>query len=74
MLKARRQICLLNINDIYIIKAGVCLFVCLSLFKCTNVTRPLVFKLLDGQDYLWLSYDQAEVIKLIGLTMSFLLH
>ena len=39
---------------IYIIKAGVCLSVCLSTLKCS----------LDGQGYLQLPYDLMEVIKL----------
>ena len=31
--------------QIYIIKAGVCLSVCLWTLECTNVTSPTVFKL-----------------------------
>ena len=31
-----------------------------------TLTSPPVFKLLDSQGYLWLPYDLAEVIKLIG--------
>lgn len=31
---------------------------------------PSVLKLLDSQGYLWLSYDLAEVIKLIGVTFK----
>ena len=42
----------------------------MSTLKCTNVTSPPVLKLQDSQGYLWLSYDLAEVINLIGETFE----
>ena len=35
-----------------------------------TLTSPPVLKLQDGQGYLWLPYDLAEVIKLIGETFE----
>ena len=35
-----------------------------------TLTSPLVLKLLDSQGYLWLPYDLAKVIKLIGVTFK----
>ena len=45
----------------------------MSLCDYSNVqilTSPSVLKLLDSQRYLWLSYDIAEVIKLIAVTFK----
>ena len=45
----------------------------MSLCDYSNVqilTSPSVLKLLDSQRYLWLSYDLAEVIKLIAVTFK----
>ena len=50
---------------IYIIKAGVCLFVCQH-SNVRTLTSPPVLKLWGTQGYLWLPYDLTEVIKLIG--------
>ena len=54
---------------IYIIKSGVCLFVC-GHSNVPTLTSPPVFKLLDSQGYVWLPYDLAVVIKLIGVTFK----
>ena len=35
-----------------------------------TLTSPPVFKLLDSQGYVWLPYDLAKVIKLIGVTFK----
>ena len=46
---------------------------CLSVRQQWNVQMlisPSVLKLFDSQGYLWLSYDLAEVIKLIGETFE----
>ena len=51
-------------NCIYIIKSGVCLFVCQH-FN-VQLTSPPFLKLWGTQGYLWLPYDLTEVIKLIG--------
>ena len=53
-----------NSCHIYIIKSGVCLFVCQH-FN-VQLTSPPVLKLWNTQGYLWLPYDLTEVIKLIG--------
>ena len=52
---------------IYIIKTGVCRSVCLSTFKCPNPNQSSSVEAV-GQPmvYIRLSYDLAEVIKLIG--------
>ena len=50
--------------NIYIIKAGVCLFVCQH-SNVRTLTSPPVLKLWGTQGYLWLPYDLTEVIKLI---------
>ena len=52
-------------QNIYIIKVGVCLFVC-GHYNVRTLTSPPVLKLWDSQGYAWLSYDLMEVIKLIG--------
>ena len=52
---------------IYIIKAGVCLFVCQH-SNVRTLTSPPILKLWDTQGYLWLPYDLTEVIKLFGVT------
>ena len=44
----------------------MCLSVCQHL-NVPTLTSPPVLKLLDSQGYLWLPYDLAEVIKLIGV-------
>ena len=61
-----------NVNPnlkIYIIKAGVCLFVCQH-YNVLTLTSPPVLKLEDSQGYLWLPYDLTKVIKLIGETLE----
>ena len=50
------------LSNIYIIKTGVCV----SQLNVPTLTSPPILKLLDSQGYLWLPYDLAEVIKLIG--------
>ena len=59
-----------NSQNVYIIKAGVCLSVCLSTLKCTNVTSPPVLKLWDSHGHIWLLYDLMKVIKLIEETFG----
>ena len=51
--------------SIYIIKSGVCLFVC-GHYNVRTLTSPPILKLWGTQGYLWLPYDLTEVIKLIG--------
>jgi hypothetical protein len=46
-----------------------CLFVCQH-SNVQTLTSPPVLKLLDSQGYVWLPYDLAEVIKLIGETFG----
>ena len=46
------------------------MFVPLSPLNVLTLTSPLVLKLLNSQGYLWLPYDLAEVIKLIGETFE----
>ena len=55
--------------EIYIIKTGVCVFVCQHC-NVRTLTSPPVLKLWDTQGYLWLPYELAEVIKLIGVTFK----
>jgi hypothetical protein len=44
--------------------------VCVCHHFNVQLTSPPVLKLLDSQGYLWLCYDLAEVIKLIGETFE----
>ena len=53
----------------FLLKSGVCMCVRLSLLA-KMLTSPPVLKLLDSQGYLWLTYDLAKVIKLIGETFE----
>ena len=52
-------------KPIYIIKADVCLFVC-GHSNVQMLTSPPILKLWNTQGYLWLPYDQTEIMKLIG--------
>ena len=54
---------------IYIIKSGVCLFVCQH-SNVPTLTSPPILKLWGTQGYLWLPYDLTEVIKLIGVAFK----
>ena len=52
----------------YLYYKGWCLSVCHHLNVQLN--SPPVLKLLDSQGYLWLSYDLAEVLNLVGETFE----
>ena len=60
----------LDLSQIYIIKSGVCVFVCQH-FN-VQLTSPPVLKLWDTQGYLWLSAPQFFFSK--KYFMSFLPH
>ena len=63
------RMCYQQVKYIYIIKSGVCLFVC-GHSNVRTLTSPPVLMLWGTQGYLWLPYDLTEVINLFEETFE----